>query len=136
MRLFLDTNIVIDLLSGRQPFCENAEKIFELASDENITLCMASVSFTNIYYILRRQKITDILNLFDNLLQIVSVLPSDENVIQSSVHSDFSDFEDAVQYYTALNNQATCIITRNKKDFLLSEIPVYTPTEFLSYKAY
>ena len=110
-------------------------KIFELASDEDITLYVASVSFTNIYYILQRQKVTDILYLFDSLLHIVSVLPSDEHVIHDAIHSSFTDFEDAVQYYTALRANVSCIITRNKKDFTLSGIPVYTPTEFLSYKA-
>ena len=65
------------------------------------------------------------------LQELVEILPTDDDIISLAIHSEFTDFEDAVQYYTALNGKSAIIITRNPKNYQKSEIPVYTPTEFL-----
>ena len=130
-RIFLDTNVVIDYLSKRMPFSEEALRLFSLPPRFH-QLCISALSFTTIYYVLKKyfeQK--ELLNKLDVLQNLVEVLPTDDEMISSAIHSEFSDFEDAVQYYTALKGNSTMIITRNPKDFMKSEIPVYTPTEFL-----
>ena len=131
-RIFLDTNIVIDYLSKREPFSEGALRIFSL-SPKYHQLCISALSFTTIYYVLRKhfeQKM--LLEMLAVLQGLVEVLPADDEVISLAIHSEFADFEDAVQYYTALNGNCAIIITRNPKDFRKSEIPVCTPSEFFS----
>ena len=131
-RIFLDTNIVIDYLSKREPFGEDALRIFSL-SPKYHHLCISALSFTTIYYVLRKhfgqEQLLEKLALLQDLME---VLPTDEEVISLAIHSEFTDFEDAVQYYTALNGNCAIIVTRNPRDFRKSEIQVFTPSEFLS----
>jgi len=130
-RIFLDTNIVIDYLSKRMPFSEDALRIFSLPP-RYYQLCISALSFTTIYYVLKKHfKQEELLYKLDILQNLVEVLPTDNEMISSAIHSEFTDFEDAVQYYTALKGNSSIIITRNPKDFRRSEIPVYTPEEFL-----
>ena len=130
-RIFLDTNIIIDYLSKRIPFGEAAKQIFTI-SPRNNQLCISALSFTTIYYVLRKHfDHPNLLQMLSDLQQIVEVLPTDDAIISLAIHSDFKDFEDAVQYYTALAANVSVIVTRNPKDFVHSTIPVYAPTEFL-----
>jgi len=130
-RIFLDTNIIIDYLSKRIPFGEAAKRIFTI-SPRNNQLCISALSFTTIYYVLRKHfDHPNLLQMLSDLQQIVEVLPTDDAIISLAIHSDFKDFEDAVQYYTALAANVSVIVTRNPKDFVHSTIPVYAPTEFL-----
>ena len=130
-KVFLDTNIIIDYLSNRKPFGEDALRIFSLPPLQ-CQLCISALSFTTIFYVLRKHfNRSELLEMLNSLKLLVEVLPTDEDVISSSLQSDFSDFEDAVQYHTALYGNASFIITRNTKDFGQSTIPVYTPSEFL-----
>lgn len=131
-RIFLDTNIVIDYLSKREPFGEDALRIFSL-SPQYHQLCISALSFTTIYYVLRKHfKQELLLEMLASLQDLVEVLPTGEEMISLALHSDFTDFEDAVQYYTALNGNCAIIIMRNPKDYRKAEIPVYTPLEFFS----
>ena len=130
-RIFLDTNIIIDYLSKRVPFGEAAKQIFSLSPRKN-QLCISALSFTTIYYVLRKHfEHPELLEMLNVLQQMVEVLPTDGTIVSSAILSDFKDFEDAVQNYTAIAGNASVIITRNPKDFASSAIPVYTPTEFL-----
>ena len=130
-KVFLDTNIIIDYLSNRKPFGEDALRIFSLPPLQ-CQLCISALSFTTIFYVLRKHfNRSELLEMLNSFKLLVEVLPTDEDVISSSLQSDFSDFEDAVQYHTALYGNASFIITRNTKDFGQSTIPVYTPSEFL-----
>ena len=130
-KIFLDTNIVIDYLSNRIPFGEDALRIFSLPPQQ-CQLCISALSFTTIFYVLRKHfNRSELLEMLNSLKLLVEVLPTDEDVISSALQSEFSDFEDAVQYHTALYGNASFIITRNTKDFGQSTIPVYTPSEFL-----
>lgn len=131
-RIFLDTNVVIDYLSKRVPFGEDAKQIFSLSPRYN-QLCISALSFTTIYYILRKHYDHQVLlEMLDVLQQMVEVLPTDDSMITSAIHSEFHDFEDAIQYYTALGGNSSIIITRNPKDFVHSSILVHTPSDFLS----
>jgi len=130
-RIFLDTNIIIDYLSNRIPFGEAAKQVFTI-SPRNNQLCISVLSFTTIYYVLRKYfEHSELLQMLADLQQIVEVLPTDDAIISVAIHSEFKDFEDAVQYYTAMAGNVSVIITRNPKDYAHSTIPVYIPTDFL-----
>lgn len=130
--LFLDTNIAIDLLSKREPFYDAAAILFTLGDRKQVKLYISSLSFSTIYYLLRRQmgaeKAMDVLQRFRIL---VHILPVKDTTVDKALNSDFTDFEDAIQYYSAIENGIKVIITRNVKDYKASTVPVITPDEFL-----
>lgn len=132
-KLFLDTNIVIDLLSRRQPFYEEAADIFSLADKKEIELSVSALTIANTSYVLLKQlsgnQAKEILR---KLRLIVKFLPLDDKIIGLALNDDtFSDFEDALQYYTASENGIEMIITRNLKDFKNSKIPTFTAKQFI-----
>lgn len=132
-RLFIDTNIVIDLLSRREPFYEESANLFSLADKKIIELNISSLTVANTSYTLLRQtnshKAKEILR---KLRLIVNILPLDDKIIGLALNDDsFSDFEDGIQYFTAIENGQDLIITRNLKDFKASIIPVMTARQFL-----
>jgi predicted nucleic acid-binding protein len=131
-RLFLDTNIVVDLLEGREPFCYDAAQLFTMAHDKRVELLVSPMTFSTASFLLRKHGSEGVRNLLSNLRQLVSVTISDERTVDDSIASQFKDFEDAMQYYTALNAKAEIIITRNGKDFTASNLPVMTATEYLA----
>nr|HPR61419.1 PIN domain-containing protein [Prolixibacteraceae bacterium] len=133
--VFLDTNIVIDLLSERAPFYKDAAKIFSLADNQAIKLYCSALSIANIYYIIFRNKSNEHANnALDELLEFLTILPLNEkNIRYSLANSTFSDFEDALQYSTASENRMDIIVTRNTTDFKAVNIPVITSNEFVEY---
>lgn len=131
MKVFLDTNVVIDYLAKREPFFEDAERIFLLAENPAYELCISALSFTNIAYILRKHTSSiQLLGLIESLLELMTVLPTDRDVIEEALHAGFSDFEDAVQHFTAKRYGADAIITRDKTGFAQSALPVFHPSEW------
>ena len=131
-RLFLDTNIVVDLLEGREPFCYDAAQLFTMAHDKKVELLVSPMTFSTASFLLRKHGSEGVRNLLSNLRQLVRVTTSDERTVDDSIVSWFKDFEDAMQYYTALNAKADIIITRNGKDFTASNLPVMTATEYIA----
>ena len=131
-RLFLDTNIVVDLLEGREPFCYDAAQLFTMAHDKKVELLVSPMTFSTASFLLRKHCSEGVRNLLSNLRQLVRVTISDERTVDDSIASQFKDFEDAMQYYTALNAKAEIIITRNGKDFTASILPVMTATEYIA----
>ncbi len=135
-RVLIDTNIVIDLLSKREEFYDEAAELFSLADKKELELTISSLIFANTNYILTRLKSTkearEILRKFKVLVELLNL---DDKIAELALSDDnFSDFEDGLQYYSALENQIDIIITRNKKDFKNSKIPVLTAKEFLARK--
>lgn len=132
-KVFIDTDVCLDLLSGRQPFNSDAEKLFSLADTGKISIYVSSLSFSNIDYVLRSQYSTvhsrQIIAKFKTLVNVLSV---DNRTIDLAIASDFKDFEDAIQHYCALENGLTILVTRNSKDFKKASIKVVNPTTFLS----
>jgi predicted nucleic acid-binding protein len=133
-KIFLDTKVVLDHLADRQPFAEYSHRIFGLAEKPEISLCAASLSFTNLYYILRKLNgHSDAMAMLGKLKLLVRVTPVAEGEIQSALGSHFKDFEDAVQYSAAkAEGGVTTILTRNKDDFAGSDIAVLSPEEYLA----
>jgi predicted nucleic acid-binding protein len=133
-RILIDTNIVIDLLSRRKEFYDEAANLFSRADKNELVLTISSLTFANTNYILTKLKTAkearEILRKFKVLVEILSL---DDKITQLALSDDdFPDFEDGLQYYSAMENQIDLIITRNKKDFKNSKIPVFTAKEFLA----
>lgn len=134
MRLFLDTNIVIDFIGNREPFSTEAAFLFQLASDGEVQLLVSDLSIINIVYILRRLKyqLADIFTALNGIRPLMSITGIGSEAIDECLNSHWTDFEDYAQYASAKNARADRIITRNKKDYPTTGIPVATPAEFLS----
>lgn len=131
-RLFIDTNIVIDLLSKREGFYQEAQELFTLADHKKVELFVSALTFANTHYLLSRyQKLDDARKTLITFKVLVSVSPLDDKVIELALGSDFKDFEDAIQYYTAIEQGIDIIITRNKKDFKNAKLPIMTAKEYL-----
>lgn len=132
-RLLVDTNIVIDLLARREDFYVEAQELFTLADRGEVELSVSALTFANIYYILCKYHASEHVRKALNKLKIlVKTLPVDDKIIELALHSDFKDFEDAIQYHNAIQNHLDMIITRNKKDFKHSRLPVFTAREYLN----
>lgn len=133
MNLFLDTNVILDYLAAREPFCHDIRKIILESNNRNIDLYASSVTFTTIEYILKKyMSHEELMHKFELLRKFIKVPPTDGGTIDNAIKSNFKDFEDAVQYFTSFD-KCDVIITRNTKDFKqYSQIPILTPKEFLS----
>ncbi|MFA9189224.1 type II toxin-antitoxin system VapC family toxin [Flavobacterium magnesitis] len=131
-KILVDTNIVLDLLSKREEFYQEAQELFTLSDHNNVKLYVSSLSIANIHYILSRNlKLDEARKILIKFKVLVEVLPMDDKILELALVSDFKDFEDAIQYHTALENELDLILTRNKKDFKKSVLPVFTAKEYL-----
>ena len=133
-RILIDTNIVIDLLSKRKEFYDEAAKLFTQADKQEIKLTISSLTFANTNYILSKLKspkeAREILRKFKVLVEVLSL---DDKITELALSDEsFPDFEDGLQYYSAIENDIEIIITRNKKDFKNSKLPVLTAKEYLA----
>jgi predicted nucleic acid-binding protein len=96
---------------------------------------VSSESFSNLYYVIRRLSTHEkAIELLKELNKIVTVGTLSQVSVESALNSGWKDFEDALQHYCAIKEECDAIITRNKKDFEASELPVYSPTEWLDFK--
>ena len=129
-KVFLDTNIVADLFLKREPFCENSLKLFTLGFHKKITLYVSSLSYATLAYLVRKMKKEERVLLFEKLRNITETTTIDRLTVDKALISDFSDLEDALQYYSAVNAKVDVVLTRNKKDLVEANVPVMTPDEF------
>ena len=131
-RLFLDTNILLDLLAKRLPYYSAAASLFSLADKGTVHLSVSSLSIVNTHYILRkRMDRKSSRKIITDLGLLITVFPLDSKIIGFALNSDLNDFEDAIHYHTALENDQQAIITRNQADFKKSSLPVMNAVEFL-----
>ena len=132
-KLFADINIVIDLLSRRVPFYDEVAILFSLADKKKIELSVSALTISNTGYILLSQMdVKGVKSLLRKLRLIIKMLPLDDKTTALALNDDnFPDFEDAIQYFTAIENQQDIIITRNLKDFKHSKLPVMTARQFI-----
>jgi len=132
LRILIDSNILLDVMTARQPFFETSTKVFEILKTQNVIGFVSASSITDIYYIARRELKDKqvVLQLIKNILKCVKIVPVSENEINQALELEWSDFEDAVQYSTAMLNQMDYIVTRNVKDFKSGITPAITPEDF------
>jgi predicted nucleic acid-binding protein len=131
-KLFIDTNILLDLLAERKPYYNEAAALFSMADKNRILLSISSLSIVNTHYILRKLRSGQEAN---RIIRTVKVLVNecalDDKITNLALNSDFNDFEDAIQYFTAIENRQDIIITRNRSDFKSSSLPVMSAGEFV-----
>ena len=134
-KLFVDTNIVLDLLLQRQPFYNSAAELFTLADRGGVKLFVSSLTFNDLDYILSKQfDRSESRRILSKLKLLVNVLSVGDKIISLSLSSDFSDFEDAIQYFTATEHNIHLLITRNLKDFKKAVITVMTAETYLKQR--
>jgi predicted nucleic acid-binding protein len=138
-KLFFDNDIILDISIKRDESLKNAVndavKLLNLVEAGEYKGYMSSIIFTNTYYIQRKLKDHETaIKFLKKLRLLLTVLNVDDIIIQKALESGFSDFEDAVQYYTAVENKIDYILTRNTEDYRKSTIKVYTPGEYLKIK--
>lgn len=136
-KIFVDTNIVIDLLAKREPFYRAAQELFTLSDKKDVQLQISSLTFANAYYsIVKHYKSVDAKQNLSKFKVLVEILPLEDKAIELALASDFEDFEDGLQYFTAMDYESDIILTRNKKDFKSSKLPVMTAEEYLKKQIY
>ena len=133
-RILIDTNIIIDLLARRKEFYNEAAALFSLADKRELQLTISALTFANTSYVLSKlsspKEAKEILRKFKVLVEILSL--NDKIIVLALSDNDFKDFEDGLQYYSAIENKIDVILSRNKKDFKNSKIPVLTAKEYLA----
>ncbi|MBP5995510.1 MAG: PIN domain-containing protein [Crocinitomicaceae bacterium] len=131
-RLFLDTNVILDLLAHRDPHFDSIARLATLADQKKLVLVSSPLSFTTVDFILNKyeseESVRTKLRKFKIICEVCEV---NEETVEKGLNSPFKDFEDSVQYYSALQANCSVIITRNGKDFKHSNIPVMTAEEYL-----
>lgn len=133
VKVFLDTNVVIDLLGKRQPFYEDAKLFLTLAQRELVKLFIAESSLGNLYYLaFEVYKIPHADETMHDFFSICGVVSGGKEIIFQSLNSEFKDKEDGLQYFTAVYTKMDFLITRDKKDFKSASgnIPILSPKEF------
>ena len=131
-QILLDTNITLDLLARRIPFYNDAAALFTLADKKIISLSISALSLANIHYVITKLKPEqETRKILRNLVILLQVISLDDKILDLALNSDFNDFEDAIQYFTAIENDQDLIVTRNMSGFRKSKIPVMTAREFM-----
>lgn len=138
MKVYIDTNILIDLVCSREEYLPEAQLLFSLGYARKVHLVLSALSFVNTVYISRKYKFSslEIKESLSKLASFIEIADLTGDVVTWALTCDWNDYEDATQFKSAFNTQVDCIITRNKKDFSFSNIPVMTPDEFLTKYAY
>ena len=131
-KIFLDTNIILDLLGEREGFYEASAKIMTLADKKKIQVYTSPSSISNVFYVLAKYENSKIaLEKIRKFKLLCSMSVMDDEVVEKAIHSNFKDFEDAMQYFSALASNCNIIITRNEKDFKNAMIPVMNAESYL-----
>jgi len=133
-KVLIDTDILLDFFYDRKPFAGSAESILALCEKGEIKGYTTSVIFSNCYYLLRKTgSHKKVLQQLRKLLQILDMLVTNKETLLKAIDSEFKDFEDAIQNFSAISNgEVNVIITRNTKDYRKSDLAVFNPDEFLA----
>lgn len=129
--IFLDTNVILDLIEDRKPFSLYTQYIFSRKEANEVILYTSSLNFANMHYIISKKTNKDTaLKTLIKLKLLISLLPLTDKIIELSLASNFSDFEDAIQYFSAIENGINTIITRDIKDFKKAKINVLSSKQY------
>lgn len=131
-KVFVDTDVILDLLAQRIPFFHFSAVLFTFAEMKKLELYTSPLILANTFYILRKQiGNNEAKNALRKLRILLHVIDSSESIIDKALNSDFTDFEDAIQYYTALDHGIKIILTRNVRDYKNASVIVQTPEAYL-----
>ena len=132
MRIFVDTNILLDVLTKRAPFYENSAMIWSLVEQGIVTGYISAISVNNVFYI--SQKLNDrkyAQGLVDKILKDFQIIAVDYEILKLSQTISDRDYEDLIQYFSAIRSGSKYVITRNTRDFPETGVEVIAPNEFL-----
>lgn len=132
MRIFVDTNILLDVLTKRAPFYENSAMIWSLVEQGIVTGYISAISVNNVFYI--SQKLNDrkyAQGLVDKILKDFQIIAVDYEILKLSRTISDRDYEDLIQYFSAIRSGSKYVITRNIRDFPETGVEVIAPNEFL-----
>lgn len=133
-KILIDTNIILDLLAKREPYYNGAASLFTLADQNKVKLAISSLSIANTNYVLSKIKSAkearEILRRFKVLVRVLNL--NNKIIDLALADNSFKDFEDGLQYYSALEHNLEIIVTRNPKDFKSSKLPIMSADEFMS----
>ena len=131
-KVFTDSDVILDILCKREPYYEYAAQVFSLADTRQLRLYTTPLVVANVYYILRKaigiEKAKEALRKLRLLMHIIAI---EEQEIDLALNSPFSDFEDALQYYTAVRHNMDMLLTRNIKDYKEKALIRQTPEQFI-----
>jgi len=131
-KLFIDTDIILDILAKREPFYIPATQLFALIEEKKVDAFTTPVVFSNLFYILSKFKSRNFTHSsLRKLRLLLTIIQVDEKVIDLALNSEFKDFEDAIQFYAAKFHNLDFIITRNVKDFVSKEMVVLTALDYI-----
>lgn len=126
MRVFLDTNVILDLIQRRVGY-DDAALIMQKSENGEYSLYTSSLSMVNIAYILRKYyRGESLYHLLEELGDIIGVITVSSEAYHKALQSRALDFEDAIQLFSAIESDMDCIVTRNAQDFIFDKLPIYT----------
>ena len=132
MRVFLDTNVILDLIQRRVGY-DDAALIMQKSENGEYSLYTSSLSMVNIAYILRKYyRGESLYHLLEELGDIIGVITVSSEAYHKALQARALDFEDAIQLFSAIESDMDCIVTRNAQDFIFDKLPIYTPFDFLN----
>jgi len=137
-KVLIDTDVLMDFFFDRKPFSEYATILLNLCAEQKIQGYTTPVIISNVYYLLRKTANHQIIvEKLKQLLSIIDVISINKNAVMKALNSNFKDFEDALQNFSAIeNSNIKIIVTRNLKDFKKSELAVLTPETYLKGKSF
>jgi predicted nucleic acid-binding protein len=131
-KIFLDSDIVLDMLSERGDFYKPAAVVFELGFTKKVELYTTALVLSNVFYVLRKEhnwaKAKEDIKRLHTVLEI---LPINKKMVDNALNSTFTDFEDALQYFAVKETDISVILTRNLKDYKVQDITIQTPKEYM-----
>jgi predicted nucleic acid-binding protein len=133
MKVFIDTNVLLDVLARREPFYSDAARIWSLAERGRIEGLISVISFNNIYYVVRRASNRKSAERSLHLLRgVFTPISLSVQILNQAIDARSHDFEDAIQFHSAIHAEADCLITREADHFPTTDLPVLSPTAFLA----
>ncbi|MCJ7472844.1 MAG: PIN domain-containing protein [Actinobacteria bacterium] len=132
MKIFLDTNIILDVLVKREPHYIDSARIWTLAKEQSFQGYISAITVNNFYYIVKKLKNSIIAgNFVDEILDDFKVVPLTKDILRQSRTIPEKDYEDSIQYFSAINTGCQFLITRNRKDFISKGLKIVSPADFL-----
>ncbi|MEG4627306.1 PIN domain-containing protein [Microcoleus sp. w1-18aA5] len=132
MKILIDTNIIVDVALEREPFFAESDRILTFVEEAQIQGYISASTFSDLYYIIRRDRGRDwTLDFLRQLATFCQVATVDNSVISMALTCKFKDFEDAIQYSTAVINLIDAIVTRNPRDFPVNTPRIVTPNQLI-----
>jgi predicted nucleic acid-binding protein len=133
VKVLLDTNIIIDIALERQPYFTNSETVLAFVEQGQIEGYISASTISDLYYLIRKQKGRDLtIEFLQEILTFCQIATVNQAAIRMAFTTNFQDFEDSIQYSTAVVNQLDAIITRNPQDFPIVTPRIITPEQLIA----